>query len=133
MAPLVAVEFKPEVLYRVGKHSRPLSDYSLWARWLIRAVYFLTGYQTTSEDIAIASSTDKADEMCVDGSYFYKPLYVDVPLPDEPCAIGPVVWPRSEARKLYERHTPDMVAIPRQDFEALRGAVDRTCQTAHAR
>lgn len=65
MAPLVAVApVTPRVEYYVGKHSRPLSDYPLWARWLIRAVYFWTGYQVTAEAIAVCTDERTADAMC---------------------------------------------------------------------
>lgn len=132
MAPLAAVQSQPRILYRVGKHPRPLADYPFLTRWAIRAVYFLTGYQTTSEDVAIASDEEAADRMCVDGSYFYKPLYLDMPLPAEQVAVGPVVWPRSEARALYAKHCPDGVFMTRQEFDALTGAVDKVCRSAHA-
>lgn len=131
---LAAVKVKqPRIEYRVGKHSPGLSTYPFWSRWLIRAVYFWTGYQVTSHDIGIAESAEEADSWCLDGTYFYKPLYVGFPLPPEQAAPGPVVWPRSEARELYEKHCPDGVYITRQQFESLKGAVDGVCQSAHAR
>jgi hypothetical protein len=122
-------DIKPKVVFRVGKHPRALADYPFLSRWLIRAVYFLTGYQTTSEDIAITSDEETADSMCLDGSYFYKPLYMDVALPPQAAAIGPVVWPRSEAKELYKRFSPDGVFMTRHEFEALQGAVNGLCQS----
>lgn len=127
---LVAVKDQavPKTLYRVGRHSPGLHTYPLWARWLIRGVYFLTGYQVTSEDIAIATSEREADAMCLDASYFYKPLYVDSPLPSEKqCGPGPTVWPRSEANELYAKHFPDGIFMTRSEFEALKIAVERVC------
>lgn len=129
---LAAVKPRPIIMYRVGKHSRPLSDYAFWARWLIRAVYFWTGYQVTAEDIAIASDEETAHSMCLDDSYFYKPLYVDVALPPEQCTIGPVVWPQSEARDLYKRHSPDGVFLTRDEFNMLEVAVSNTTRSIHA-
>src|SRR2546421_3826206 len=108
MAPLAAVKTEtPRIKYRVGKHSPGLSTYPAWARWLIRGVYFLTNYQVTSQDIGIADTEDEADSWCLDDTYFYKPLYVGLPLPPDHVAPGPVVWPRSEARVLYEKFCPD--------------------------
>lgn len=120
---LVAVKNQPRIEYRVGKHSPGLYTYPFWARWLIRLVYFWTGYQVTSEDIGIATTAEDADAMCLDSTYFYKPLYVDFPLPSEQCAPGPVVWPRSEAKGVYQRNYPDGVFLTRDEFEMLRVAV----------
>lgn len=133
MTPLIAVKpTQPTVEYYVGKHSRPLSDYPLWARWLIRGVYFLTGYQVTAEAVAICSDELMADRLCEDASYFYKPLYVDMALPSVPCSLGPTMWPRSDARKLYEKRSPDMIAMTRHEFELLKGAVTEVCKSAHS-
>lgn len=121
-----AVRHAPEILWRVGKHPKPLEAYPLLSQWLIRAVYFLTGYQTTSEDIAIASSEALADMMCLDGRYFYKPLYKDLALGDEQAAPGPVVWPRKGkvVQMLYRKKSPDMVAVPRHVLEQLGSKVE---------
>lgn len=133
MAPLIAVKpSAPRVEYRVGKHSPGLSAYPLWARWLIRSVYFLTGYQVTSEDIGIAEDEEQADSWCLDSTYFYKPLYVGVPLPEDQCAPGPVVWPRSEAKRLYEKCSPDGVFITRHEYNLLTEAVTEVCKSAHS-
>lgn len=121
---------QPRIEYRVGKHAPGLNTYPLWARWLIRAVYFWTGYQVTSQDIAIATSEEEADAMCLDASYFYKPLYVDFSLPPDQAAPGPVVWPRSEANEAYRKHCPDGVFMTRQEFDSLRTAVERACYDA---
>lgn len=116
----------PEILWRVGKHPKPLEAYPFLSRWLIRGVYFLTGYQTTSEDISIASSEQVADAMCLDERYFYKPLYKDLALGGEASAPGPVVWPRKSkvVRLLYKHKSPDMVAVPRQVLEQLGSKVE---------
>lgn len=123
---LPATRLVPEILWRVGKHPKPLEAYPFLSRWLIRAVYFLTGYQTTSEDIAIASSEAMADLMCLDERYFYKPLYRDLALGDEQSAPGPVVWPRKGkvVKLLYKHKSPDMVAVPRQVLEQLGSKVE---------
>jgi len=129
---LAVVETKaPRILYRVGKHSPGLAAYPIWARWLIRLVYFSTGYQVTSEDIGIATTPEQAESMCLDSTYFYKPLYVDSSLPPEQCAPGPVVWPHSEAGNLYKRHTPDAVIVPRREWNLLQDTVQEFCRTTH--
>ena len=115
MLDLSAPQAEPVVVYRVGKHSPGLSSYPFLSRWLIRIVYFWTGYQVTPHDIGIASSEEKALEMCLDDSYFYKPLYLDRSLPAEECAPGPVVWPYSEARKWYEKHCPDPIILGKEE------------------
>jgi hypothetical protein len=115
------------IMYRVGKHSPGLHTYPLWARWLVRLVYFWTGYQVTSQDIGIATSKEMAESMCLNESYFYKPLFVDFPLPEEQCAPGATVWPHSEAKTLYERYQPDGIYLTKEEFNSLQGAVKRLC------
>lgn len=128
---LAAVKTQPRIMYRVGKHSPGLSTYPLWARWLIRLVYFVTGYQVTSHDIGIAKDEAEAVSWCVDDTHFYKPLYVSQPITADCAAPGPVVWPHSEAKELYQNHYPDLVTLTKQQFETLQGAVDVTCRSAH--
>ena len=132
---LAAVKTQPRIVWRVGMHSPGLQTYPAWARCLIRFVYFVTGYQVTSHDISIAESEADADAMCLDGRYFYKPLYVGIPLPEGAASPGPVVWPRlnEPTKKLYQRHSPDLVTLTRPEFNQLQEAVNLTARKAHAR
>jgi hypothetical protein len=130
MVPAVKPDIRPRIEYRVGMHSPGLMTYPLWARLLIRLVYFITGYQVTPHDVGIAETEEEADSWCLDTNYFYKPLYVGLPLPEEGAGPGPVVWPRlKEAKGLYEKHCPDLVTLTRPEFEALQGAVNGLCHS----
>lgn len=127
MTPLKMVrpESSPKILLRVGMKSPGLHTYPLWARWLIRFVYFVTGYQESAHDIGITDDEQQADEWCLGPNYFYKPLYFGVALPPEQCAPGPTVWPRSEANALYKNYSPDGVFLTRGEFNALKAKIQQ--------
>lgn len=133
MAPLVAVKPQPRILWRVGMHAPGLHTYPFWARWLIRFVYFVTGYQATPHDIGIAEDACQARSWFKDKNYFAKPLYLGIPLPKEGAGPGPVIWANDEANGLYQKHSPDLVTVTRQEWNALEGAVNGVSQSAHAR
>ncbi|HEX5704854.1 MAG TPA: hypothetical protein VFX97_16775 [Pyrinomonadaceae bacterium] len=133
MAPLAAVKPKARIVWRVGMHSPGLQTYRLWARWLIRFVYFVTGYQVTAHDIGVADSEEEARSWLLDKNYFAKPVYLGVPLGKEGQGPGTVIWGDAKVNDLYAKHSPDLVTLTRDQFEALGGAVEGVCRTAHAR
>jgi hypothetical protein len=114
-------------------HSPGLHTYPLWAQWLVRAVYFLTGYQVTPHGIGVAEDEEQARSWLKGKNYFARPVYFGLPLGEEGSGPGPVIWGDEKINGLYAKHSPDLVTMTRQEFEALGGAVDGVCRTAHAR
>jgi hypothetical protein len=128
---LKAVQPQPRIVWRVGMHSPGLHTYPLWARWLIRFVYFVTGYQATAHDIGVAEDEQQARSWLKGKNYFAKPQYLGVELPEESAGPGTVIWGDEEAALLYRKHSPDLVTMTRQDFETLQRAIEGTCRSAH--
>lgn len=133
MAPLVAVKPQPRIVWDVGMHAPGLHTYPLWARCLIRFVYFITGYQVTPHSVGVAGDEEQARAWLKGPNYFAKPVYEGIPLGEDGQGPGPVIWGNEKVNNLYAKHSPDLVTLTRDQFEALGGAVDDICRTAHAR
>lgn len=132
---LAAVQTKthPRIVWDVGMHAPGLHTYPLWARLLVRFTYFVTGYQVTPHSIGVAESEDEARSWLLDKNYFAKPVYLGIPLGKEGEGPGVVIWGDEQVNEMYAKHSPDLVTLTRDQFEALGGAVDGLCRTAHSR
>lgn len=128
---LAAVKPQPRIVWRVGMHAPGLHTYPWWARWMIRFVYFATGYQVTAHDIGIAEDEQQAREWLIDKNYFAKPVYLGVPLPKDGAGPSAVIWGNDEVAKLYEKYSPDLVTMTRAEFHQLQHAVTSVVQTSH--
>jgi len=133
MAPLVAVQPQARIVWRVAMHSPGLHTYPLWTRLLIRAVYFWTGYQVTAHDIGVAESEEEARSWLKGKNYFAKPVYLGIPLPEEGSGPGTVIWGNEEVQGLYEKYSPDLVTIPRHQWNKLQDEVSKTLAGATKR
>jgi hypothetical protein len=109
-----------ETLIFVGKH-RPLSDYPLWARWVVRFAYWLTDYSDAQESAGIAHSWEEAAALCVDrpAGYFGQRLPIGSLLPDEPCQLEPTVFFKTDAPEFYRKYKPKFLAVPVSTFNRL--------------
>jgi hypothetical protein len=114
-------------------HAPGLHTYPFWARWLIRFVYFMTGYQVTAHDIGVAEDEQQARSWLKDKNYFAKPQYLGVQLPEEGSGPGTVIWGDEEVNALYHDHSPDLVTMTRTEFRQLQEAINATVSKAHAR
>jgi len=123
---------EPKIYWWVGMHAPGLSTYPFWVRCLVRAVYFLTGYQATPHHIAIAENEEIARSMLKGPNYVAVPLYLNTSLPEVQCAIAPPIWGNDEAGPLYQRYSPDGVWIARRDWKALQLKVTDVCEATRA-
>jgi len=130
---LKAVQPQPQIVWAVGMHAPGLHTYPLWARWLIRFVYFVTGYQVTDHDQGVAEDEAQARSWLRGPNYYAKPQYLGIPLGEEGSGPGTVIWGDEEAAALYRNHSPDLVTMTRSEFRQLQEAVSATVSKAHAR
>lgn len=114
-------------------HSPGLDTYPLLTRWLIRSVYFLTGYQVTPHDLGVAEDEDQARSWLKGKNYFAKPVYFGVPLGEEGQGPGPVIWGDESINELYAKHSPDLVTVPRREWNLLQEEVSKTLAAATAK
>ncbi len=133
MAPLVAVQPQPRIVWDVGMHSPGLPSYPFWARLLVRFVYFLTGYQVTPHSVGVAESEEEARAWLKDKNYFAKPVYLGIPLPKEGAGPGPVIWGDESVNDLYAKYSPDLVTLPRKEWNLLQREVTKTLAGATKR
>lgn len=120
--------------YFVGKR-KPLSELPWLWRWLIRLVYWKTGWASDYglESQAIATSREMAEALCATHpNWFMQELPVNTPLPDETCTFKLMTFPESDAAKGYEKRAAPFVAIPisehRKDLAGLKTVEDRLGQ-----
>lgn len=89
----------------------PITNYPLWARWLLLFSYWVTNYDGGVEFMSICTSQDKAESMCEDSGYRIIALPIDEPLPKERCQWKPAIHPKSPFRKLYMQYAPKLIAV----------------------
>lgn len=106
----------------------PITNYSWWARWLLLGVYWLTNYDGGIELVAICTSEAEADKLAKHAGYRGIWLFVDKPLPDEPCQWKPAIHFKSPFRSFYSRYVPDLVTVKKSDLEKLGMKVEDVFQ-----
>lgn len=89
----------------------PITNYPLWARWLLLFSYWVTNYDGGVELMSVCTSQDKAEAMCEDSGYRIIALPIDEPLPKERCQWKPAIHPKSPFRKLYKQHVTRLIAV----------------------
>lgn len=108
--------------YFVGKR-KPISDLPRLWRWLIRVVYWRTGWASDYglESQAICTTREMAESLIAENpTWFVQELPVNTPLPDETCKFKLMTFPKSEAAKGYDKRRAAFFAVPRKEIEGLK-------------
>lgn len=97
----------------------PITNYPWWARWLLLSVYWLTNYDGGIELVTVCTSEQEAEAFAKHAGYRGIWLFLNKPLPDEPCQWRPAIHFKSPFRTQYAHYVPDMVAVNKADFAKL--------------
>jgi hypothetical protein len=107
-----------ESAFLVGKR-RPLTDFPVWKQWVIRAVYFLLGWDNGQaiEVQSICTTKELAQEMASKPGWFLIRLPINTSLPDEPCQFKEHEFPASG---VHYQHTAPLAAVSTAEIDNLK-------------
>lgn len=111
-----------------GYKRKPVSEYPLLARLLIRFLYRRYGWNTDDgsvESVGIFTSEEIAREVADKEGWGFQELPVNQPLPEETCQFGLNDFPKSDARKQIVNRRLGYVAVPRHVIRTLEKANTR--------
>ena len=111
-------------------------------KWLLRRIYHYYGWAAVDHDgksyckleflgVYDTATNARWAAMMPGGSYHELPL--NTSLPEETCQFRVHDHPYSSASQQYRNMRLPMVAIPREDLEALDAKVEQTLNCAHGK
>jgi hypothetical protein len=110
LPPLVSIGEGEEVHFvgRWDEHYTP----GLFLRWLVWLVWRLSGGKVIPqpwEEIGVASTKERADAACLDGTYYTHAFALDRMLPREPVRVAGVSFPKRALHRLLRPAAKDPV------------------------
>ena len=101
----------------------PITDYPRWARWLLYAVYWLTNYDGGIQLVTVCRTAAEAEKYAKHAGYRGIWLFVNKPLPDEPCQWRPAIHFKSPFKDRYLNYSPELVTVERSKVEMIQRGI----------